>query len=859
MPPRSLSNSALFLPPPPPQIRLPKSPRARLDSNPGNFRLRRDHLSPSSLLSQISPRHPAKITKPISDQSNLAAPPMEIAGDAAAGGGRSIRDLPPLKRFKFVGSNLGPATCLPLPAKKRALLLMPEAAPAPVCLPAKKRAYAPPLDAISPACLPAKKRVHVRPPPPEDSAPPPFVPSKKPPLVPVKKHVGVPSLPERAANATPSIPAKKRVQAASPREHAAAPSPVPVKNHVQLPPRPESVLTATPSVPAKKRVQAPSPLEHAAPPPAVPAKKRVHAPSPLGYAAAPVTVPAKQRVLVPSCPEGIATAPSVQTNKRVPWQSPPEDASVLAPVSLPANKRVMSQFIPPSPSPPLKSDGALVGAVKEACPEGFVESGVTTYPRVVNAAEASKMANKPDEVKDQVFQKSRRTNTAKRASGLHCKKLSDVINGMQSEVQAEELKKFEPANDLHCKKVSEVVASMQSEVHAEELNKFEQTSDLHCKKFPDAVNGTQSEVQAEVLEKFEQASDVHCKKLSDVVGSMQPEVQAEDLKKFEQTSDLHCKKLPDTVNDRHSEVQAEVLKKFEQTSDLHCKKLSTVVNGESVIEAEMPEKFEQATDLQCKKLPNVVADEQCHVQAEALKKPEHAIDPKVAAPAREEEHTKEDEEVAAERRQDALAEEEDDGILCAVCRSTDGDPSDPIVFCDGCDLMVHATCYGNPLAQSIPDGDWFCSLCSGKPAAAAGKKGGKPARPPCRLCPARGGAMKRTTDGAWAHIACALLVPEVFFRDPDGREAIDCSLVPGRRFTRRCYVCESSRGCALECSQPKCDLGFHVSCGLNGGLCIEYREEKSGGVVAGFCREHTKLWEKQQLTGKYKIVSRGQQ
>ncbi|KAE8782917.1 lysine-specific demethylase 4B [Hordeum vulgare] len=776
---------------------------------------------------------------------------MEIAGDAAASGGRSIRDLPPLKRFKFVGSDLGSAPCLPLPAKKRALPPLPEAAPAPICLPAKKRAYAPPLDSISPACLPAKKRVHVRPTPLEDNAPPPFAPSRKPPLVPVKKHAGVPPLPQRVVNATPSVPAKKRVQA-SPPEYAAAPSPVPVKSHVQMPPRQGSVVAATLSVPSKKGVQAPSPLEHATPRPTVPAKKRVQAPSPLGIAAAPLSVPAKQRVLVPSCPEGVAAAPSVHANKRVPWQSPPEDASALAPVCLPANKRVMSQFIPPSPSPSsMKSDGARVGAVKEACAQGFVESGAaTSSPRVVNGVEASKVTNKPNEVKDQVFQKSRRTNTAKRASDLHCKKLSNVINGMQSEVQVEELKKFEQASDLHCKKLSEVVGSMQSEVHAEESKKFEPACDLYGKKVSDAVNGTQSEVQAEEL---------ICKKLSDVVSGKQSGAQAEMLEKFEQTRDLHCNKLFDVVNGKQSEVQAEVLKKLEQTSDLHCKNLSNVVDGkQSEAQAEVLEKFEQTTDLHCKKLSNVVDVEQCEVQAEVLKKPEHGIDPKMAAPAREEEQIEVgDEEVAAERKQDALVEE-DDGILCAVCRSTDGDPSDPIVFCDGCDLMVHATCYGNPLAQSIPDGDWFCSLCSGKPADAAAKKGGKPARPPCRLCPARGGAMKRTTDGAWAHIACALLVPEVFFQDPDGREAIDCSLVPGRRFISRCYICESSRGCALECSQPKCDLGFHVSCGLNGGLCIEYREEKGGGVVAGFCREHTKLWEKQQLTGKYKIVSRGQ-
>ncbi|GJN05593.1 hypothetical protein PR202_ga23236 [Eleusine coracana subsp. coracana] len=149
--------------------------------------------------------------------------------------------------------------------------------------------------------------------------------------------------------------------------------------------------------------------------------------------------------------------------------------------------------------------------------------------------------------------------------------------------------------------------------------------------------------------------------------------------------------------------------------------------------------------------------------------------------------------------------------------------------------MVHASCYGSPLAQAIPDGDWFCSLCAarkGKPAAS------------CCLCPAKGGAMKRTTEGRWAHIACALLVPEVFFRDPDGRDGVDCSRVPAHRFNKECYICESSNGCALECSQPKCSRGFHVSCGLDGGLCIEYREEKSGAIVAGFCREHTELWEK---------------
>ncbi|KAF3326895.1 protein Jade-1 [Carex littledalei] len=182
-----------------------------------------------------------------------------------------------------------------------------------------------------------------------------------------------------------------------------------------------------------------------------------------------------------------------------------------------------------------------------------------------------------------------------------------------------------------------------------------------------------------------------------------------------------------------------------------------------------------------------------------------------------------------------IEEEIDDGVLCAVCQSTDGDPSDPIVFCDGCDLMVHASCYGNPLIKSIPEGDWFCSACSSKLPQKEKK---------CCLCPVKGGALKPTVNDKWAHVMCALLVPEVFFQDPEGRDGIDCSRVPHKRWQKDCFICGKNNGCALDCAESKCKLGFHVSCGLEEGLCIEYKEGKGGDIVAGFCTEHTKLWEK---------------
>ncbi|KAI3809635.1 hypothetical protein L1987_19231 [Smallanthus sonchifolius] len=194
---------------------------------------------------------------------------------------------------------------------------------------------------------------------------------------------------------------------------------------------------------------------------------------------------------------------------------------------------------------------------------------------------------------------------------------------------------------------------------------------------------------------------------------------------------------------------------------------------------------------------------------------------------------------------------DEDGVVCAVCQSTDGDPLDPIVFCDGCDLTVHTTCYGNPLTKGVPEGDWFCSQC---------EFDDKKKSLTCCLCGINGGAVKLTNDGRWTHIVCALFIPEVFFGDPVGREGIDCSKVVGRRWGGRCYVCKGSKGCVLDCSEEKCGLRFHVTCGLKEDLCIEYKEGRSrGAIVAGFCKTHTDLWMKQQATGKFKIVARNEE
>jgi NuA3 HAT complex component NTO1 len=106
--------------------------------------------------------------------------------------------------------------------------------------------------------------------------------------------------------------------------------------------------------------------------------------------------------------------------------------------------------------------------------------------------------------------------------------------------------------------------------------------------------------------------------------------------------------------------------------------------------------------------------------------------------------------------------------------------------------------------------------------------------------------MKRTTDWRWVHVSCAMWVPEVFFRIGAGLEPIDLLQIPNHRWNLKCSYCQSRHGVAMVCNESKCQKKFHVTCGMQHDIFLQYTSSVKGkpDVIVGYCDAHADKWRK---------------
>ncbi|GMF42427.1 unnamed protein product [Phytophthora fragariaefolia] len=208
-----------------------------------------------------------------------------------------------------------------------------------------------------------------------------------------------------------------------------------------------------------------------------------------------------------------------------------------------------------------------------------------------------------------------------------------------------------------------------------------------------------------------------------------------------------------------------------------------------------------------------------------------------------------DKKITESDEQEGSTEDEDDAIddgTCFVCFDGQSPETNPIIFCDRCELAVHQRCYG---MAKVPSNEFICDRCR------ASREGLDPATDVfCQLCSLGDGAFKRTIDGKWVHVVCALWCPKVWIgnlfdlsdislvgttnqvRFVNSADEIDERIkqasggqhaalkndespeVPALELGSLCVHCRVACGRTVQCCHPACSTSFHPLCGWFDGL-----------------------------------------
>lgn len=201
---------------------------------------------------------------------------------------------------------------------------------------------------------------------------------------------------------------------------------------------------------------------------------------------------------------------------------------------------------------------------------------------------------------------------------------------------------------------------------------------------------------------------------------------------------------------------------------------------------------------------------------------------------------------------------------CAICDDAEGENSNAIVFCDGCNLAVHQDCYGVPY---IPEGQWLCRKCTVSPentvvshqnypqpkflfndygspayfvqmkAALSSKRSTEIGCTSCVLFGfqrqglrtmslwnlLRGWIKSISSVGSWCVVAYIIL------------EHMLTSLK-----LKKCSICGIRQGACIQCSKSSCFLAFHTTCARREKLLMPMKSAHGSepATLACYCEKH---------------------
>jgi len=116
----------------------------------------------------------------------------------------------------------------------------------------------------------------------------------------------------------------------------------------------------------------------------------------------------------------------------------------------------------------------------------------------------------------------------------------------------------------------------------------------------------------------------------------------------------------------------------------------------------------------------------------------------------------------------------------------------------------------------------------------------------CIFCPNTDGAFKQTNSSKWAHLLCAMWIPEVSLGNHTFMEPVmEVEKVPKTRWRLTCYICSQRMGACIQCSNKNCYQAFHVTCARRCRLFLKMKNSQGALAVLdgalplkAFCDKH---------------------